>query len=60
MFDILNNDDADGESRMMGSARLELETAGLDVNDVDGWARELGTGALLRCLPKKVSAALRT
>jgi hypothetical protein len=60
MFDIRSSEEADGESRMMGSARLEFETAGRDVREVEGWARGFGTGALLRCLPRKTSAALRT
>ncbi len=61
MFDIRRREDADGESRMMGSARLEEDTAGRDVREADeGWARGLAIGAALRCLPRKVSAALRT
>jgi hypothetical protein len=61
MLDIRRREDAEGERRMIGSARLEFETAGREVSAAEGWARGFGTGAL-RCLflPKKVSAALRT
>lgn len=61
MFDMRSSEDAEGERRIIGSARLEFETAGREVREADGWALGFGTGAL-RCLflPRKVSAALRT